>query len=190
MLSYFDRSLLLWIMSLSLNNISFSKSNKLHRRRKGVPGMQYLFSQTESRASETCLTMNDRLPLPSDVLCSLDFAPCSSFLLHGLQCEGYTLVIPRFPVKARRDSLYQHINAGVCLRLVRAAQLQWTLEPVSTVKHHAFGLLLSLRLWERLSRRRGGDACSHFFPRFVGFGPTDSSANGAFVIQPSTLSHV
>lgn len=105
---------MLWIMSLSLNNISFSKSNKLHRRRKGVPGMQYLFSQTESKASETCFNY----------------------------------------------------------------------------KHHAFGLLLSLRLWERLSRRRGGDACSHFFPRFVGFGPTDSLANVAFVIQPSTLSQV
>lgn len=32
--------------------------------------------------------------------------------------------------------------------------------------------------------------CPHFFSRSVGFRPTDSSAVGAFVMQPSTLCHL
>lgn len=38
-------------------------------------------------------------------------------------------------------------------------------------------------------RRPAGCAWSHFFPRSVGFGPTDSCANGAFTMAPSTLCH-
>lgn len=152
--------------------------------------MKYPFFQIESTTSETCLTMNDRLQPPSDVLCGLDLAPCSSFLRHGLQCEVYSLLTLLFPTTVHHDSLYPHTNVEVFPLLAQVFQPQWTLEPVLTVRHHAFGLLLSLKLWEHLSRLRGGDVCSHFFPRSVGLGPTDSLANGAFVMQPSTLSQV
>lgn len=152
--------------------------------------MQHLFFQTELTASGTYSTMNGRLRPPIAVLCGSDFALYSSFLRHGLQYGGYTLLTPLFPALAHRDSLYLHTNAGAYPLLVQAAQPRWTLVLVLTVKHHAFGLLLPLRLWVRLSRRRGGVACSHFFPRSVGLGPTDSLANGAFVMQPSMLSQV
>lgn len=37
------------------------------------------------------------------------------------------------------------------------------------------------------SRLQAGFACSHFFPRSVGFGPADSHASGAFINAPSIL---
>ena len=42
----------------------------------------------------------------------------------------------------------------------------------------------------RHGRPPADGACSHFFPRSVGFGPTASWAKGAFIIAPSMLCHL
>lgn len=53
------------------------------------------------------------------------------------------------------------------------------------------GRLHRWRLWTAgfHARRRVDFACSHFFPRSVGLGPTDSSARGALTNPPSKLCH-
>jgi len=152
--------------------------------------MQYQFSQTGSITYENGLTTNGRLLLPNVEPCGLDFAPCFPFPLHGFVCEVYSPLAQLSPMRARRDSPYQHKDAEAYPKWVPVVLQQWTAKPASVEKHHAFGRLLSQVILERLFRQRGRDACSHFFPRSVGLGPTDSFASGALVMQPSILSQL
>jgi hypothetical protein len=55
------------------------------------------------------------------------------------------------------------------------------------VSHHAGSLRLRLGTAGFHGRLRVGCAWFLFFPRSVGFGPTASTANGAFTIEPSML---
>jgi len=57
------------------------------------------------------------------------------------------------------------------------------------VLHHAAALRLRLATAGFHGRLRAGCAWFLFFPRSVGFGPTASTASGAFTIMPSMLCH-
>jgi hypothetical protein len=78
----------------------------------------------------------------------------------------------------RRTGVEQHSLGG--------AQPQMpTSDP--RVSHHAGSLRLRLGTAGFHGRLRAGCAWFLFFPRSVGFGPTASTANGAFTIVPSML---
>ena len=70
-----------------------------------------------------------------------------------------------------------------------AAQLPYDPRSAPVISHHVSVPRSRLTTAGFQSRRREDFAWSHFFPRSVGFGPTASSAKGAFTIAPSMLCH-
>jgi hypothetical protein len=62
-------------------------------------------------------------------------------------------------------------------------------ESASTVAYRACWLLIRRRKAGRHDRRQVPNVSSPFFPRSVGFGPTDSFASGALFVLPSILCH-
>lgn len=103
--------------------------------------MQYQFSQTESVTCENGLATNDRLPLPNDELCGLDFAPCFPFPLHGSEYEVYSPLARLSLMQAYHGILYLHRGAEAYPKLVQDVQQQWFAKLAPIEKHHAFGHL-------------------------------------------------
>jgi hypothetical protein len=80
-----------------------------------------------------------------------------------------------------------HQDKGCCPRL--ADQADSDPRSLPTAANRACWLLIRRRRAGRHDRRPAQTVLFPFFPRSVGFGPTDSSANGALFVLPSTLCH-
>lgn len=93
----------------------------------------------------------------------------------------YVLVAPYTPY--RRTSV-----ASASLQYQAVPQRSGPVSP-PTASHHVFEHRWRLSIAGFHSRRPAGCVWFHFFPRSVGFGPTDSCAKGAFTMAPSMLCH-
>jgi hypothetical protein len=95
---------------------------------------------------------------------------------------------PQWPaVLAYQHIPCQRIDAAWGPSFPAAVLLKCDPESVSGALRHAFGLRSRPGIAGFHTRRREDFACSHFFPRSVGLGPTDSWASGAFTMAPSML---
>ena len=150
--------------------------------------MILLSSQTVQATYGTGLTTNDILQQPIGGL----YAPDSWLYYQSLRRDSvYAVYIPAIPLflkMVHHNNLYPDKDSED-ISGDQASQQLWSPIQHPIVRHHADALLLLLLIAARLWRLRGDDVCSPFFPRSVGFFPTDSCASGAFDIQPSTLSH-
>jgi hypothetical protein len=146
-----------------------------------------LSSQNAQAVSDNDLTKRGCVQRPIGAPCSVDYAswlsPLHPFDGHG----GCTCGSRWLPEPAHPHSPYQHINAAWELSFPPVASRPCDPESVPGALRHAFGLRSRPGTAGFHARRREGFASSHFFPRSVGFGPTDSSASGAFTIAPSML---
>ena len=119
--------------------------------------------------------------------CSVDCASWHALLLlfdgHG----GCTSGSPWLRAPARPNTPYQRTDAAWGLSFPEVFLPQCDPGSAPGALHHAFGLRSRPGIEGFHARRREDFVCSHFFPRSVGFGPTDSCASGAFIMAPSML---
>ncbi len=125
--------------------------------------------------------MKTRAPLPNDALFSCPdraFVPQNADGCVGLiRVLSHHLPSPHTRHQGRGCFFCRTIHVGF--------------GPMSppVVVNRACWLLIRRRKAGRHERRQVPNALSPFFPRSVGFGPTDSCANGALLVLPSTLCH-
>ena len=143
--------------------------------------------QNVPAVSETGLTRTGSAQRPIGAPCSVDCASWLSPLLLFEEHGGCTCGSQWLPEPTHPHSPYQHINAAWELSSPAVASLPCDPESVPGALRHAFGLRSRPGTAGFHARRREGFVLSHFFPRSVGFGPTDSSASGAFTMAPSML---
>jgi hypothetical protein len=91
------------------------------------------------------------------------------------------------PERAHLHTLCPHIDAAWERSFPRAASPQCDPVSVPGALHHASVPRSRRGTAGFHARRREDFVWSHFFPRSVGFGPTDSCAMGAFTMAPSML---
>jgi len=120
---------------------------------------------------------------------NVDFFSSRQSLLPSVEHEGYTLALAWILERVAPNTPYPHKDVASDLPPRKVDPPLFRPTWVPAVSHHASELRLRLTTAGLHSRRPKGFAWSHFFPRSVGFGPTASSANGAFTIAPSTLCH-
>ena len=124
---------------------------------------------------------------PIGAPCNVDCASWPAFLPlfdgHG-GCSSDSQWLPE---QVHPHTLYPHIDAAWGPSSPRVASPQCDPESVPGALRHAFGLRSRPGIAGFHARRREDFVCSHFFPRSVGFGPTDSCASGAFTMAPSML---
>jgi hypothetical protein len=145
------------------------------------------FSQSGQEVSETCSARIGSARRPIGAPCSVD---CASWpaLLHPFDGHGECSSDSQWlPGLAHPHTPYQHIDAVWGPSSPRVASLQCDPKSVPGALRHAFGLRSRPGTAGFHARRREDFVCSHFFPRSVGFGPTDSCASGAFTMAPSML---
>ncbi len=146
-------------------------------------------SRSEREVFETDSARSVFFRPPNAVPDSVDFVSWPSLLRraepHGEHSgepkSRHGLVAPR--------TLCPRTSAASAFFLDRAASERSDPASTPTASHHVGGLRWRLWIAGFHSRRRAGCAWFHFFPRSVGFGPTDSCANGAFTMAPSMLCH-
>jgi len=125
--------------------------------------------------------MKTRAPLPNDALFS---CPARAFVPQSEDgCVG--LIRALSPHLPSPHTLHQDRGCFFCRTIYAVSG------PVSppVAVNRACWLLIRRRKAGRHERRQVTNALSPFFPRSVGFGPTDSCANGALFVLPSTLCH-
>jgi hypothetical protein len=145
------------------------------------------FSRNAPAVSDTGLATIGYAQQPIGALCSVG---CASWPLSLQPFDGHgecTSGFRSLPGRARQHTLCQHIDAAWEPSSPWAASPQCDPESAPGALHHAFGLRSRLGIAGFHARRREDFALSHFFPRSVGFGPTDSCASGAFIMAPSML---
>jgi hypothetical protein len=158
--------------------------------RKPAPTVPHdlMFSSRNAQAAfETGLATIGYVPRPSGVPCNVDCASWPIFLRLFVGHGGCSSDSQWLPVLAHPHSLCPRINAAWEPSSLLAASPRCDPESAPEASHHAFGLRSRLGIAGFHARRREDFACSHFFPRSVGFGPTDSCASGAFTMAPSIL---
>jgi hypothetical protein len=148
----------------------------------------WMFSSRNAQAiSETGLTTIGSVRRPSGAPCSVDCASWPSlhhpFDGHG----GCTSGSPWLPELAHPNTPYQRIDAAWGPSSPQVASPQCDPGSAPGALRHAFGLRSRPGIEGFHARRREDFVWSHFFPRSVGFGPTDSCARGAFIMAPSML---
>jgi hypothetical protein len=151
------------------------------------PRDSMFFSQSEQAVSDIDSTTIGFARPPIGEPCSAGFAfwPVLLRLLNGH--EGCSSGPQWLPVQAHPYIPCQHIDAAWGPSFSRAVSLKCDPESIPGALHHAFGLRSRPGIAGFHARRREDFVCSHFFPRSVGFGPTDSCAIGAFTMVPSML---
>ena len=148
------------------------------------------FFHTERATFGIGSTKSASVPLPIAVHDALDsFSSPKSRLPFGGH-EEHTLALAWIPEQVDLHTPCPHRDVALALPLEKADPPRSRPTWVPAVSHHASVPRLRLSTAGFHSRLRGDFAWSHFFPRSVGFGPTVSSANGAFTIAPSTLCHL
>jgi hypothetical protein len=151
------------------------------------PRDSMFFSQSAQAVSGIGLTKTGSARPPTGAPCSVD---CASWhlLLHPFGGHGVCNSGFQWPfVQAHLHSLCQHIDAASGLFCPSAVSPKCDPESAPGALHHVFGLRSRLGIAGFHARRREDFVCFHFFPRSVGFGPTDSCAIGAFTMAPSML---
>ncbi len=119
--------------------------------------------------------------------CVRGAADCASWplSLRPVVAHGECNAVSSSPAwLALRHIPYRRINAE---RDLVAGERLWRPESAPEVLHHADAPRSRLMTAGFHERRRAGCAWYLFFPRSVGFGPTASSASGAFTMAPSIL---
>jgi hypothetical protein len=158
--------------------------------RKLAPAMlrDSMFSSRSGQAVfETDSARTESARRPIDAPCSVD---CVSWpaLLHLFGGHGGCTSDPQWlPELVCLHTPYLHIGVAWGPFSLRVASPQSDPESVPGALRHAFGLRSRLGIAGFHARRREDFAWSHFFPRSVGFGPTDSCASGALTMAPSML---
>jgi hypothetical protein len=99
----------------------------------------------------------------------------------------YSSGTPWLPVQASQYTLYPRRDAAFDSSFLWAVSQQCDPGSAPKASHHVFGLRSRPGTVGFHARRREDFALSHFFPRSVGLGPTDSCAIGAFIMAPSML---
>jgi len=154
-----------------------------------TPRDSWLTFRSEREVFGTDLAMNASARQPNAVLDSVGFVSLPLLLhcaepreIHSGEPQSlYVLTAPYTPCP--RTSA-----ASASLRY-QAVPQRFDLVSAPTVSRHVFEHRWRLSIAGFHSRRPAGCAWFHFFPRSVGFGPTDSCAKGAFTIAPSMLCH-
>jgi len=144
-------------------------------------------SQSGQGVSGTGLATRGSARPPIGVPCSVDCASWPGFLLLF---DGHAECSSDSPWLSELDhphTPYPRIDAAWGPSSLRAASAQCDPESVPGALRHAFGLRSRPGTAGFHDRRQEDFAWSHFFPRSVGFGPTDSCASGAFTMAPSML---
>ena len=146
-----------------------------------------LSSQSAQVVSDIGLAKTRSALPPSGAACTLGcvFSLALLRLSDGHEgCSGGS----QWPVEpARPHSLCLHIGAVCEPCSPRAVSPPSDPRSAPAVSRHVFGRRSRPATKGFHARRREDFAWSHFFPRSVGFGPTASSAIGAFTMPPSML---
>jgi hypothetical protein len=145
------------------------------------------FSQSARAVSGIGSTTIGSARPPTGAPCSVD---CASWpaLLHPFGGHEVCSPVPQWPaVQAYQHIPYRHTDAAWGLSSPAVVSPKCDPESASGASHHVFELRSRLGIAGFHARRREDFVCSHFFPRSVGFGPTDSCAIGAFTMAPSML---
>jgi len=130
-------------------------------------------------------TMNEFSQQPIVLHDTQDFVFLHRFPHHAVE-HGECNTVYELPVQRVFPRIpYQHKGVDH-LQDVRQQPYQLSVPAVSS---RVCGLRSRLLTAGFHARRQEGFALSHFFPRSVGFAPTDSWASGAFTIAPSMLCH-
>ena len=147
-----------------------------------------MFSSQSARAvSGIDLTTIGSARPPTGALCSVDCASWPALLRPFAGHEGCSSV-PQWPaVQAYQHIPYRRTDAPWGPSSPAVVSPKCDPESASGALHHVFGPRSRLGIAGFHARLREDFACSHFFPRSVGFGPTDSCAIGAFTMAPSML---
>jgi len=161
----------------------------MHKLTPTVPRDSISSSQHAQAVCETGSTKTGYVRQPIGAPCNVD---CASWLSPPHLFDGHgtcTSASKWLPERAHPRTPYQHkhIDAVWELSSPWAASPQCGPEWAPGALRHAFGLRSRPGTAGFHARRREDFAWSHFFPRSVGFGPTDSSANEAFTMAPSML---
>ena len=146
-------------------------------------------SRSEPATCETDSTTSAFVPQPTD---GDDGRDCASLPLFPLHVAGRVecSCVPSWPVApVDPRSLCPHRDVEPERPFPEIASQQSYPTSAPGVSHRGSGHRSRLTTAGFHARRRARFACSHFFPRSVGFGPTASCANGAFTIAPSMLCH-
>jgi hypothetical protein len=145
------------------------------------------FSQNVPAVSEIGLTTIKSAPQPIGELCNGGCASWLAFLHLSDGHEGGSAYSQWLSEQACPDTPYPRISALWEPSSPRGVSRQYDPGSVPEALHHAFAPRSRLTTEGFHARRREDFAWSHFFPRSVGFGPTDSCAIGAFIMAPSML---
>jgi hypothetical protein len=144
-------------------------------------------SQSVQAVSEIGLTTIGSARRPIGAPCNVDCASWPAFLRLFDGYGGCSADSQWLPELAYPHTHYQRIDAAWGPSCPRAASPQCDPGSVPGALRHAFGLRSRPGIAGFHARRREDFVCSHFFPRSVGFGPTDSCASGALTMAPSML---
>jgi len=146
-----------------------------------------LSSQSERAVSDIGSTTIGSARPPTGEAYSVGCASWPLFLRLFDEHEGCSSGPQWFAGQAHRYTLCQHIDAAWRFSSPWAVSPKCDPESAQEALHHVFGLRSRPGIAGFHARRREDFVCSHFFPRSVGFGPTDSCAIGAFTMAPSML---
>lgn len=148
-----------------------------------------LFSRTAQATCDSDSAKSACALQPTDAHALGDsvFWPRSLRLFSGHAAHSGASQWPSPPVS--RHILYQRRDAPVEDSVPPGVPSQFdpASAPAASRREHVLRWRLSTAGFH--SRLRADCACSLFFPRSVGFGPTASCANGALTIAPSMLCH-
>ena len=147
-----------------------------------------MFSSRNAQAvSENGLARTGSARQPIAAPCNVDYASWPSLLHLVGEHGGCTSGSPWLSELAHPNTPYQRTGAAWGPCFPRVASPQCDPESAPAASRHASGLRSRPGIAGFHARRREYFAWSHFFPRSVGFGPTDSCASGAFIMAPSML---
>jgi len=144
-------------------------------------------SQSVPAVSEIGLTRIRSARRPSGELCNVGCASWPALPRLFDEHEGCNSGPQWLSEQACPDTPYPHISAASEPSSPQAVSQECDPRSVPEALHHAFEPRSRLTTAGFHARRQEDFAWSHFFPRSVGFGPTDSCAIGAFTMAPSML---
>lgn len=153
------------------------------------PAILHNYQRASHSARVICGTDSARSGFVQQPTCVLGAVDCASWPLfpHLFAAHGECSAVSSSPSwLALQHTPYRRTNAEHdSLVDERLWQPAWAPRAL----HHADAPRLRLMTAGFHERRRVGCAWYLFFPRSVGFGPTASSASGAFTMAPSILCH-
>jgi len=157
-----------------------------------IPTIPHNLQRVFQTVRVVCDTDSAKNALAQPPICARDIEDSFSWLLlphPAVSHAGYISFHGSLPGPVALHIPCPHRDAPSAHLLPRAARLPADPRSAQAMPHHASVPRLRLTTAGFHSRRRGDFACSHFFPRSVGFAPTASRAKGALTMAPSMLCH-